>query len=58
MTSDPDIQRAALHMMQLHGVLAEAAARKRVHELTQDRQLNAAALWLKIAEAIAELLRP
>jgi hypothetical protein len=57
MNDDPDIHRAAMYMIHLHGERALAAARNHANALRSEHQVYAAALWRQITDAVAELLR-
>ncbi len=53
--ADPDILRAARHMIKQHGQRAAWQAEARVTALTRDGQQDAAAVWRRIAEAICAI---
>lgn len=51
-TTDPDIMRAARHMIDRHGVYAVYYAAIRAEELSRDNAPRAALLWDRVALAI------
>jgi hypothetical protein len=49
---DPDLVRAARHLIDNHGQKAASAAERRARHLRHDGCTEAAALWLQIARVV------
>lgn len=57
MISDPDIWRAAQLVIKRHGEDAQVAAAQRADELTQEGDLDGAAVWKRTLQPVEELQR-
>lgn len=57
MTGDIDIRRVAKMMVERHGDEAEAQASSRADKLLEDGDLEGRSVWLRIVDAIRDLLR-
>lgn len=57
MIDDIDLWRAAKLMVDRYGVEAEIEAASRADKLLEDGDLEGRAAWLRIVDAICELLR-
>ncbi len=57
MIDDPDIFRAAKLMIDQHGADAPIRAAQRADELLEEGDVDGAAVWRRILEAIEELQR-
>jgi hypothetical protein len=58
MPHDPDLLRAARHMIARHGSRAADAAARRAEALRLDGDDDAAELWRQIARVVRELQDP
>jgi len=58
MATDPDVIRAARHMIENHGRHALFVAERRALNLAADGSRTGAEIWTQIARAVRQLQRP